>query len=168
MAIPAYMSITGAKQQLITKGASTADSMGNSYQQKHEDQVLVQAFSHRVYQSKDPQSGQPTGLRKHDAVCITKEFDKSSPLLLQALTTGERLTKVEIHWYRPFGTTQQHYYTTYLEDALIVEIRDYMHDCKDPDNAHVTQLQDVHMTFRKIIWTHVVSGTSGSDDWRDM
>ncbi|MQT72099.1 type VI secretion system tube protein Hcp, partial [Pseudomonas sp. FSL R10-0071] len=29
MATPAYMSITGAKQGLITSGAFTADSVGN-------------------------------------------------------------------------------------------------------------------------------------------
>ncbi|MFO7146166.1 UNVERIFIED_CONTAM: type VI secretion system tube protein Hcp, partial [Pseudomonas aeruginosa] len=33
-------------------------------------------------------------------VVITKVFDKASPLLLAALTSGERLTKVEIQWYR--------------------------------------------------------------------
>jgi len=24
----------------------------------------------------------------------------------------------------------------------------------------------VYFTYRKIVWTHEVSGTSGSDDWR--
>lgn len=166
MATPAYMSITGIKQGLITQGASTADSVGNIYQEEHEDQVLVQAFSHKINLPRDPQSGQPTGQRVHDAVCITKVFDKASPLLQQALTTGELLTKVEIKWYRTFKGLQQHYYTTYLEDAIIVEIRDYMHNCQDSSTAHFTQLQDVYMTYRKISWTHEVSGTSGSDDWR--
>ncbi|MDI7059416.1 type VI secretion system tube protein Hcp, partial [Pseudomonas aeruginosa] len=29
-----------------------------------------------------------------------------------------------------------------------------------------THLEDVHFTSRKIPWTHEVSGTSGSADWR--
>ncbi|MBG4186135.1 type VI secretion system tube protein Hcp, partial [Pseudomonas aeruginosa] len=58
------------------------------------------------------------------------------------------------------------YYTTVLEDAIIVDIKDYMHNCQDPGNAHFTHLEDVHFTYRKISWTHEVSGTSGSDDWR--
>lgn len=169
MATPAYMSITGKKQGLITKGAFTADSVGNNYQKAHEDQVLVQAFSHKITVPKDPQSGQPTAQRQHHELCITKVFDKASPLLLQAQTSSELLTRVEIHWYRASGSaTQEHYYTTLLEDAVIVEIRDYMHNCQDPGNAHFTHLQDICMTYRKISWTHVASSTSGSDDWRNM
>ncbi|OHW58303.1 hypothetical protein ABI36_0213485 [Pseudomonas aeruginosa] len=34
MATPAYMSITGTKQGLITAGAFTEDSVGNTYQAK--------------------------------------------------------------------------------------------------------------------------------------
>ncbi|HGM7424826.1 TPA: type VI secretion system tube protein Hcp, partial [Pseudomonas aeruginosa] len=49
---------------------------------------------------------------------------------------------------------------------IIVDIKDYMHNCQAPGNAHFTHLEDVHFTYRKITWTHEVSGTSGSDDWR--
>ena len=167
MATPAYMSVTGEKQGLITAGAFTADSVGNIYQEGHEDQVMVQAFNHQVIIPRDPQSGQPTGQRIHKALCITKVFDKSSPLLLAALTTGEQMTEVTIEWYRTSASgTQELYYTTKLEDAIIVEIKDYMHNCQDPANSHFTHLEDVHFTYRKITWTHEVSGTSGSDDWR--
>ena len=167
MATPAYMSVTGEKQGLITAGAFTAMSVGNTYQSDYEDQVMVQAFSHQVIIPRDPQSGQPTGQRIHKALCITKVFDKASPLLLAALTTGEKMTEVIIKWYRTSASgTQEHYYTTTLEDAIIVEIKDYMHNCQDPENSHFTHLEDVHFTYRKITWTHEVCGTSGSDDWR--
>ena len=88
MATPAYMSVTGEKQGLITNEAFTADSVGNSYQEGHENQVMVQAFSHQVIIPRDPQSGQPTGQRVHKPVCVTKVFDKASPLLWAALTSG--------------------------------------------------------------------------------
>ena len=167
MATPAYMSVTGEKQGLITNEAFTADSVGNSYQEGHENQVMVQAFSHQVIIPRDPQSGQPTGQRVHKPVCVTKVFDKASPLLWAALTSGERMSEVVIQWYRTSANgTQEHYYTTKLEDASIVEINGYMHNCQDPENAHFTRLEDVHFTYRKITWTHEVCGTSGSDDWR--
>lgn len=35
MAIPACMSITGTKQGLVTAGAFTAESVGNTYQEGH-------------------------------------------------------------------------------------------------------------------------------------
>ncbi|KQZ83561.1 MULTISPECIES: Hcp family type VI secretion system effector [unclassified Pseudomonas] len=167
MATPAYMYVNGVTQGLITDGAFTADSVGNIFQEGRENEVMVQGFSHELTMPRDPQSGQTTGLRIHKPVIITKVFDKSSPLLLQALTTGEVMTSVLIKWYRiSIKGTQEHYYTTELEDAIIVHIKDYMHNCQDPANSHFTHLQDVHFTYRKITWTHEVSGTSGSDDWR--
>ena len=169
MATPAYMSITGEKQGLITAGAFTADSVGNSYQDDYKDQVMVQGFTHEMTIPRDPQSGQPTGQRVHKPLVITKVFDKASPLLLAALTSGERMSTVEITWYRTSTLgTQEPYYTTKLEDAIIVEIKDYMHNCQDPANSHFTHLEDVHFTYRKITWTHIVCGTSGSDDWRKL
>ena len=58
------------------------------------------------------------------------------------------------------------YYTIELEDAIIVDVQSRMPNCQDPGQAHFTHLEDVYLTYRKIVWTHEVSGTSGSDDWR--
>lgn len=167
MAIPAYMSITGKTQGLITKDAFTADSVGNTYQKGHENEVMVQAFSHQMIIPRDPQSGQPTGSRLHRPLCITKVFDKSSPLLLAALSTGETMTEVVIKWYRTSAEgKQEHYYTTTLKDAIIVEIKDYMYNCQDKANEHFTHLEDVHFSYREISWEHITANTAGSDDWR--
>ena len=87
MPTPAYLSITGVKQGLITAGTFTQDSVGNIYQEGHEDQILVQAFAHQVIIPRDPQSGQPTGQRVHKPLMISKVFDKSSPLLFSALSS---------------------------------------------------------------------------------
>lgn len=167
MATPAYMAIVGTKQGLITDGAFTAASVGNTYQEGHENQIMVQGFQHQVTVPRDPQSGQPTGQRVHHPLIITKVFDKATPLLQAALTSGERLEEVAIQWFRTSAEgTQEHYFTTTLFDAIIVEIKDYMYNCQSPVNAHFTHLEDVHFSYRKITWTHEVSGTSGSDDWR--
>lgn len=167
MPTPAYMSIEGASQGPITQGAFTEDSVGNIWQEGHEDEVIVQAFKHNIIIPRDPQSGQPTGQRVHQPLTITKVFDKSSPLLYNALTSGERLNTCEIKWYRTSATgTQEHYFTIALEDAVIVDISAYMPNCQDPGQAHFTHLEDVSFAYRAITWTHDVAGTSGSDDWR--
>nr|P80693.2 RecName: Full=Major exported protein [Pseudomonas syringae pv. ribicola] len=57
-ATPAYMSITGTKQGLITAGAFTADSVGNTYQEGFEDQVMVQGFDPAVIIPTGPVYGQ--------------------------------------------------------------------------------------------------------------
>jgi type VI secretion system secreted protein Hcp len=115
MPTPAYLSVTGVKQGLITAGTFTQDSVGNIYQEGHEDQILVQAFSHQVIIPRDPQSGQPTGQRVHKPMMISKVFDKSSPLLFSALTSGEEV-KCRLEWLRTSSAgTQEHYFTIELE-----------------------------------------------------
>jgi type VI secretion system secreted protein Hcp len=117
------MSVTGEKQGLITAGAFTADSVGNTYQEGHEDQVMVQAFSHDVIIPRDPQSGQPTGQRVHKPVVITKVYDKSSPLLQAALTSGERMSEIVIQWYRTSAQGTQEPSTTKCTTARIRRTR---------------------------------------------
>ncbi|VVP22269.1 Major exported protein [Pseudomonas fluorescens] len=168
MPTPAYMMLQGSKQGLITAGTFTEDSVGNIYQLGHEDEILVQAFDHQVIIPRDPQSGQPTGQRVHKPLMITKVFDKASPLIFNALTSGERLEKCRLSWYRSATkqSAQEHYYTIELEDAIIVDVRSRMPNCQDPEMAHFTHLEDVYFTYRKINWTHEICGTTGSDDWR--
>ena len=167
MPTPAYLSIEGATQGTITDNTFTEASVGNVYQEGHENEILVQAFSHRLKVPTDIQSGQPTAQRIHKPLTITKLFDKSSPLLYVALSTGERLPKVYLKFYRTSVTgTQEHYFSIELEDAIITDIEAYMHNCQDPDCAHFTHLEDISFTYRKITWSHEAAGTSGADDWR--
>src|SRR5690606_28817149 len=88
MPTPAYMTIEGTNHSLDTDGTITEDSSRYSFQEGHEDQIRVQDMDHHVIIPRDPQSGQPTGQRVHEPLMITKVFDKSSPLLFNALTSG--------------------------------------------------------------------------------
>lgn len=65
MPTPAYISIHGKNQGHITKGAFTADSVGNVYVEGHEDEILAQEIDHQITTPTDPQSGQPAGQRVH-------------------------------------------------------------------------------------------------------
>ncbi len=167
MPTPAYMKIEGENQGNITEGCNTSDSVGNVYQEDHADEFLVQAFEHVLTVPTDTQSGQTAGPRFHKPLVITKIYDKCSPLLYNALVTGERLTTSEIHWFRTTMTgEQEHYFTHVLEDAVIVNIEAFMPNAQDPALAHFTHLERISFTYRKIIWKHEVAGTEGSDDWR--
>jgi type VI secretion system secreted protein Hcp len=167
MPTPAYLTVEGARQGKITQGTFTQESVGNIYQEGHENEILVEAFNHTVSIPRDSQSGQPTGQRVHKPLVITKVFDKCSPLLYTALTTGEQMRKCVLKFYRTSADgKQEHYFTIALEDAIIVDINAYMPNCQDPAKAHFTHLEDVAFSYRKITWTHEVGGTEGSDDWR--
>ena len=99
MPIPAYMRVEGVTSGVVSEGALSPESIGNLYQDGHEEEFMVQAFSHSIMIPRDSQSGQPSGTRIHRPLTVTKIFDKSSPLLYNCLVTGESLT-CEITWYR--------------------------------------------------------------------
>lgn len=167
MPTPCYVSIEGKTQGNITAGAFTAESVGNIFVSGHEDEMLVQEFVHNVTVPTDPQSGQPSGQRAHKPFIITTALNKAVPLLYNALASGEMLPKVQLKWYRTsVEGKQEHYFTTSLEDATIVDINLHMPHCQSPADKEYTQLMAISMAYRKITWEHVVAGTSGSDDWR--
>ena len=89
-------------------------------------------------------------------------------MLYNALTNGERLTSVEVHWFRTSTNGgQEHYFTTKLEDAIITDISLLMPNAQDKNNNDKTELFKVSLNYRKVIWEHTAAGTSGSDDWRE-
>lgn len=103
----------------------------------------------------------------HDTFSITKVIDKCSPLLYQALTTGERLTKCQLKMYRTsLSGTQEHFFTIDLEDAILVDIALELPHCQDAAKSQYTAMEQVAFSYRKIIWTHNAAGTAASDDWR--
>ncbi|WP_232253854.1 type VI secretion system tube protein TssD [Pseudomonas glycinae] len=75
MPTPAFMTIHGSRQGLISAGAFTEPSVGNSYQNGREDKIMVQAFSHGILLPK----GAGAGRRMHKPLVITKTIDKASP-----------------------------------------------------------------------------------------
>lgn len=123
MPTPAYISIYGQTQGHITQGAFTSDSAGNVYVEGHEDEILVQEVDPQITPPTDPQSGQPTGQRVHKPLIFTSALNKASPMLYQALATGEMLPTVEVKWFRTsVDGNQEHFFTTKLEDATVVDI----------------------------------------------
>ena len=167
MPTPAYISIEGSTQGNITQGAFTADSVGNVYVEGHEDQMIVQAVDHSVTVPTDPQSGQPSGQRVHRPFIFTSALNKATPLMYNALAAGEMLPKVEVEWYRTsVDGKQEIFFKTVIEDAVIVDITTKLPHAQNEDNSNYTQLVDVSLSYRKITWSHDISGTEGSDDWR--
>ena len=168
MSSPVYIKIEGATQGLITSGASTEDSIGNRYQAGHEDEIMAQEVSHVVTVPTDPQSGQPSGQRVHKPFVFTCSLNKSVPLLYNALTKGEKLNNVEVKWYRTsIGGGHAHFFSTVFEDAVITDISLLMPNAQEAGNSEKTEQFQVSLNYRKIVWEHVASGTSGSDDWRN-
>lgn len=158
MPMPMHLTLTGNKQGAI---------QGSCDMQGREGTILVESFHSNVVMPRDPQTGLSSGKRIHHPVQITKFLDRSSPLLSQALATGEHFSDVTFKFYRitPTGN-EEHYFTIRLEDAIIVDIRVWVPQCLDSNFQQYQHMEDVSWTYRRIIWTHEVDTTTAQDDWQ--
>lgn len=166
MSTPAYLTITGATQGDISSGSMSADSVGTLSLSAHEDSIQIQELEMGITIPTDPQSGQPTGRRRHEGMRIVKYLDKSSPMLLQAIAAGEQLSEVSISFYRTASSGQQeHYYSISLTEASLVKYRPYFPNALDPDSSAYSHMEELMFQYKGIEVTHEVAGTSGSDSW---
>ena len=159
MAMPGHMTLTGKKQGKVD---GSCDLKGR------EGSILVQEFAHEISLPVETQGGQPIGQRVHKALKVHKYVDKASPKLYKALATGERFSELEIKWYRINANgDEEHYFTHKLEDATIIAIKPYMHNCLDREKEQFGHMEEINFTYRKIIWTWVDGGVAAEDDWKD-
>ncbi|MBM1189099.1 Hcp family type VI secretion system effector [Pseudomonas lundensis] len=163
MANHGYMSITGKKQGLISSGCSSQVSIGNKCQIGHFDEIMVLAYSHDMIAGSD---GTVTGGRgQHRPVVITKNIDKSSPLISNALQDGEEI-KCVIDFYRTSPTgSQEKYYTVCLEGARIAYINAQVPHAINMSGGQPQEV--VAIRYRDITWIHVGAGTSAHSTWNN-
>lgn len=156
MANHGYMTITGEKQGLISAGCSTPESMGNKCQAGHTDEIMVLSFAHNMANIGNNKHA------THRPVFLTKNVDKASPLLCQALANQERVNCV-INFYRTVKRGQEKFYTVEIRGCLITELTlDMPHAVLQTD----AQAQEhVAISYRDIIWTHHAAGTTGYASW---
>ena len=163
MANHGYMSITGKKQGLISSGCSSQDSIGNKCQIGHFDEIMVLAYSHDMVAGSD---GTVTGGRgQHRPVVITKNIDKSSPLISGALHDGEEVECI-IDFYRtsPIGS-QGKYFVVRLSGARIAYINFQVPHVINMSEGQPREV--VAIRYRDITWTHVGAGTSAHSSWNN-
>lgn len=116
MANHGYMTISGKTQGLISAGCSTQDSIGNKCQSGHTDEIMVLSYSHNM--ANIGNINKPT----HSPLIITKNVDKSSPLLAQALSSSEEIS-CTISFYRisAYGL-QEKFFTIEIEGGIIADL----------------------------------------------
>ncbi|HUH41412.1 MAG TPA: Hcp family type VI secretion system effector [Castellaniella sp.] len=157
MPMPGYFTLTGQTQGKID---------GSCTIQGHEDTILVQGVDHTIEIPKSIQTGLPTGKRIHGPLTITKEIDKASPKLFQALTSGEQLTDAKLEYYRisPQGK-EELYYTVEIKNAIITSMHKFVPMCLDPANKSMGHMEAVSFTYETIIETFTPDGIEAQDSW---
>jgi type VI secretion system secreted protein Hcp len=154
--VPGRDGLTGPQGPAGASGSAAADPNAvagtaaiTAQKQGAFSPIVLTGYSHEIVSPRDPASGLPTGKRMHKPLTITKEIDKSTPLLLNALTTNENLTSVVL------SLTQNG------KQAATVKLT----------NASVSGYaahgltETWSFTYQKITWTWVDGGITAEDDW---
>ena len=157
MANHGYMSITGKTQGLISAGCSTQDSIGNKCQNGHTDEIMVLSYTHNMLNIGN--INKPT----HGPIFITKNVDKASPLLAQALSTREEINGT-ISFYRvsSFGL-QEKFYSVSINGGIISDLTLEMPHAILQNDAEPQE--QIAIRYREVTWTDHVAGTSGYSTW---
>ncbi len=157
MALNAYLKL---------KGETSGDIKGSVTQSGREDSIMVIAFNHEIISPRDAASGLPTGKRQHKPIIITKEIDKSSPLLYTLLVNNEQISEWELQFWAPSpsGKEEQHY-TIALTNASISAIKAEMLNNKCPENMPHKEREHISFNYQKIAWTWNDGGITAEDDW---
>ncbi len=143
MSLPAHLEIIGNHQGNIE---------GSCDMQGRKGTIFVHHIQHSI---SVPSAITLGGKRVHGPLIITKDVDKASPKLNQALTRGEKLA-ITLKWYRinPSGH-EEHYFTHILENAIIKSLNLDM------------ELEHVAFVYKKIIWRWEPDGIESEDYWKD-
>jgi type VI secretion system secreted protein Hcp len=170
MALDSFMTIKAKKQGDLHKDASKPDSIGQAARtdSKFHGKITVVAFTGGIVVPRDMSSGVATGTRNHQPVTFTKYFDRSSPLLWQALANNEVLEEVNAEFYRtdPGGMPEpQLFYKIQWKNATLVEGKGYVPLTIDPNNKHYQNMEDWSFTYKEVKWEHVPGSTTGEDKW---
>ncbi|GAB7263352.1 Hcp family type VI secretion system effector [Dickeya ananatis] len=138
-----YLTLEGDQQGLISSGCSTLDSIGNRYQQGHENQIQVLGLNHTITREENV---------AHHLIQLIKPIDKSSPLLGVSVTSNESLT-ANFFFYRTNQAGQlEVFYELKLTDARIVEVSaSYPHSLNDNGSL---PYEVVMLKYKTIAWNH--------------
>ncbi len=157
MALNAYLTL---------KGETQGDIMGSVTQAGREDTIAVIAFDQEVKSPRDAASGLPTGKRQHGPLTITKEIDKSTPLIYSAMVNNENISELKLECWQPSATGKEvQHYTIELVNASISRIKMEMLNNKYPENMQHKEREHVSFCYQKIIWTWMDGGITAEDDW---
>ncbi|MGW8179849.1 MAG: type VI secretion system tube protein Hcp, partial [bacterium] len=60
---------------------------------------------------------------------------------------------------------EEHYFTTELHDAIVVEMKPYFPIAFVKDNEPYRHMEELRFTYKKIIWTWEADGIMSEDSW---
>src|SRR5262249_35265482 len=149
-----FLPIMALNQYLSLKGQKQGEIKGSVTQKGREGKIQVIAVSHEIVSPRDPASGLPTGKRMHKPFIITKELDKSTPLLYNVLVNNENITEWTLDFWQPSATgAEKQHYSVKLTNANIASIHAKSLNNKNPELMKFSEYEEIAFTYQKIEWT---------------
>ena len=147
---------------LYLKGQKSGEVRGSVTQKGREGAIAIIAMEQA---SKIPMSGgMQTGKVSVGQLVVTKEVDKSSPVLRQMLTNNENISMGSLKFWTPqinaaagTGMEKQHY-TINLSNARITGIRTVMHNNRDPQLMRYEIAEEVTIAYDRADWIWMDGG----------
>ena len=143
------------------KGESTQVSLGR------EGSIECVYYEQGVITAREAGSGLATGRRQYPPLLIRKRIDKSTPLLMKALTENQAI-EATFKFFRPNptgdGTTEQ-FYSVNFKQGRINSIKQYVPDTIVPATSRDPACEEVTFVFHTIGWTYTNGGVTHEDSW---
>lgn len=157
MSVPAYLWLYNKSGSLIQGGSQVLGREGA---------IEMQSFNHGLHIPYDHNFGRLTGTRVHDQLSISKEFDKATPYLYRAVSTGEPLQKAIIKWYQINETgIEEEFMHFILDNVKIVAVTPVMHNFKSTSGLNNNPTESISLAYEKITWLYLDGNIQFSDSW---
>lgn len=129
-----------------------------------EGAIELKSLTHNVNIPVDGNTGRLTGTRIHMPIMIQKEFDRVTPLLFRALSSGKTLKSATIKMYQVNDSgLEQEYFNIILEGVKITSITPDLY----PGASTGTHLETLLLRYEKITWKHCEGNVIYSDSWNE-
>jgi type VI secretion system secreted protein Hcp len=146
MEFSGYMTINGQNQGNIE---------GSSQRRERQQMINLFDFDHAVSLPFQSHRNLANGSVVHQPVVVTKEIDKSTPKLYQALVEKETLLQVVLEWYRFDGKGEENvYFKIQLENAHIAKIAPWTPGLSGQEhNEHLRFMERISFFYETIAWS---------------
>lgn len=134
---------------------------GSSQDKDHSDWCDVRGFEHAMEYPFDMRENKGRGEPVHGACSVSKEIDKASPKIFEALAKKKKVKEVDIEFWRdnPTEGGSEKYFTIKLKDCRVVQAKPYMPTAggAGAEDA-MSHMEHVGFAYRQIEWTWLSGG----------
>jgi len=151
-----FATIKGSYQGLISHGATTPESIGSCHVHNHEDEILVKSFKYGGSNPIHEGTGRPLGQGRSKPFVLVKYIDKSTPLLLNAISNTEKFPEILVKTYQTaYNGKHEHYLTIRLKDAIIIHIN------------HNNSTESIYFSYKTMTIEHIQASTVAEVLWKN-